>query len=87
MAKLKNSSKKSAKSVAKVASAKKKAGKSTSATEVAEVKEDLSEDSMEPLFLKRGLLSQGVRKRRALMTVKILMTRKSMLMRLMLISL
>ena len=63
MAKLKNSSKKSAKSVAKVASAKKKAGKSTSATEVAEVKEDLSEDSMEPSFFEERPSKPGRKKK------------------------
>ena len=51
MAKLKNSSKTSAKSTAKDGSTKKKAGKTTSAKVVAEVKEEFSEDSMEASFL------------------------------------
>ena len=63
MAKLKNSSKKSAKSVAKDASAKKKAEKSTSAMEVAEENEDLSEDSMGPSFFEERPSKPGRKKK------------------------
>lgn len=63
MAKLKNSSKKSAKSVAKDASAKKKAGKSMNAMEVAEVEEEFSEDSMEPSFFEDKPSKPGRKKK------------------------